>query len=95
MAAPQPQPDFIAIGQAYQTISDAHQTLVNEMPRLANLEGAQIQAQILNRLNALTATVNALTVTVNALRDTAATECVPCPSFRFLMIEFTFQLVRA
>ena len=88
MAAPQPQPDFIAIGQAYQTISDAHQTLVNEMPRLANLEGAQIQVQILNQLNALTATVD-------ALRDTVATECVPCRSFRFLMIEFTFQLVRA
>ena len=53
-----PQPDFIAISQAYQTISDTHQTLVNEMPHLVNLDGAQMQAQILNWLNALTAMVN-------------------------------------
>jgi hypothetical protein len=46
MAAP--QPDFIAIGEAYQTLS-------NEMPRLANLDAAQVQQQILNALNLLVA----------------------------------------
>ena len=40
-------------------ISDTHQTLVNEMPCLVNLDGAQMQAQILNQLNALTAMVKA------------------------------------
>ena len=54
-----PQPNFIVISQAYQMISDTHQTLVNEMPCLVNLDGAQMQAQILNQLNALTAMVKA------------------------------------
>lgn len=87
MAAPQ-QPNFIAISEAYET-------LANQMPHLANLDAAQMQVQVLGRLNALAATVNALNVTVNALRDDIATEYIPHASCIFLTIEFTFQLVHA